>query len=200
MGHFCFRLADLELSEVIAEAKADQCNASLAMEEIVRRFDHLALKIAFGMSADPYLREELANSARLALVAAVRSHDITRAGFPTYAKKFMYGAALRAWKRSQSWGRGGASIAITVTDFTDPLSEALLPRIEANDASSPWGDGPTATAVAALSISQQELLHYRYIEDSSLAKIGLRCGTTVSAVRQRLETAHRAIERELVRA
>ena len=198
MGRSYFRLADLDLSEVIAEAKSDQSNASPAMEEIVRRFDGLAVKIAAGMSGDPYLRDELANSARLAVVSAVRSHDIARAGFPAYAQKFMHGTALRAWKRSQSWGRGGGNITVTVTDFTDPQSEAILPSTYLKEGDSPWGDGSTATAVAAVSHTQQELLHHRYVEDLSLANIGLRSGTTVSAVRQRLETAHRAVAREMV--
>ena len=56
------------------------------------------------------------------------------------------------------------------------------------------------TAIAALSPTQRELLLRRYVNDLSLADIGARTGTTVSAVRQRLDTAHRAVARQLVAA
>ncbi|MDA8071763.1 MAG: sigma-70 family RNA polymerase sigma factor [Actinomycetota bacterium] len=200
MGRSSLGLGDRQLDELVSEAQRDPHGDSPAMREIVRRFDLLAVKIASGMTADPYLRDELANSARVGLIAAVRRHDTSRAGFPAYARRFMRGAALRAWKRSRSWGRGGSDITVTVTDFTDPTSEPLVPRVNPLAEDSPWGDSSTATAIAALSPTQQKLLFCRYADDRSLAEIGAQTGTTVSAVRQRLDTAHRAVARQLVAA
>lgn len=200
MGRSNFGLGDRQLDDLISEAQHDPHGDSPAMGEIVRRFDRLAVKVASGMTADPYLRDELANSARVALIAAVRRHDTSRAGFPGYARTFMRGAALRAWKRSRSWGHGGNDITVTVADFNDPTSESVVPRVHPLDEASLWGDGPTATAIAALSPTQQELLAGRYADDRSLAEIGVGTGTTVSAVRQRLDTALRAVARQLVAA
>ena len=115
MGRFNLGLGDRQLDELITEAQGDPNNDSLAMGEIVRRFDRLAVKVASRLTGDSYLRDELANSARVALMAAVRRHDTSWPGFPAYARTFMRGAALRAWKRSQSWGRGGKDITVMVT-------------------------------------------------------------------------------------
>lgn len=200
MGRSILGLMDRQLDDLITEAQGDPGNDSPAMGEIVRRFDRLAVKIAAVLTADPCRRDELANSARVALVAAVRGHDPGRPGFPAYARAFMRGAALRASKQSRSWGRGGADITVTITDFTNPMSEPLVPRVPSPEEISPWGDGPTAAAIATMSASHQELLRRRYVDDDSFADIGQRTGTTVSAVRQRLNTAHRAVARQLVAA
>ena len=200
MGRFNLGLAERQLDELITEAQGDPSNDSPAMGEIVRRFDRLAVKVASRLTGDSLLRDELANSARVALMAAVRRHDTSRPGFPAYARTFMRGAALRAWKRSRSWGRGGTDITMTVTDFSDPTTEPLVPRVHPVEEAYPWGEGSTATAIAALGATQRELLFRRYVDDLSLADIGARTGTTVSAVRQRLDTAHRAVTRQLVAA
>lgn len=195
MGHSCFRLERSELVDLIAEAQADPTDNTSAMNEIVRRFDRLAIKIAYGLTGDVHLQQELGNTARAALVRAVRRHDLAQVGFPAYAERFMRGAALRAWKRSRSMGN--ASIDVIVVDFTDPEAERLIARVVDIDPLGAWGGGTTERAIAGLTPDQQDLLAQRYLEDASLNTIAERSGTSVSAVSQRLDTAHRTLARVL---
>lgn len=201
MGRFACALRYRQLDALIAEAQAEGFDDSPAMGEIVSRFDGMAAHIALGLTADRQIREDLTNSARVALTIAVRRHDLSRqSGFTAYAKRFMYGAALRTLKRSQRWGCGGSNPGITVIDFTDPSSEPIAPAVAPLQEGGPWGDGELAKAVASLSPSQQDLLGRRYVADDSLADIGADTGTTASAVRQRLATAHRALAMRLAAA
>lgn len=193
MGLLNCRSRNRQLDELIEEAQADPRNDSPAMGEIVRRFDGLAKKEARRLTADTHLQEDVANSARIELIKAVRRHDCSRPGFPAYARICMRGAATRALRRSRSWGRWNPNVTVSVTDFSDPESEPIVPPMTLELEAAIWGDGPTAAAVATLSQEQQELLRQRYAKDQTLAGIGTTTGTTVSAVRQRLETAHRVV-------
>lgn len=197
MGLFNCRIKDRQLNELIEEAQADPRNDSPAMGEIVQRFDGLAKKEARRLTADTHLQDDLANCARIELVNAVRRHDCTRPGFPAYARICMRGAAARALSRTRSWGRGNANVKVSVTDFTAAESEPLIPRILVDVETSTWGDGPTAAAVEALSPAHRDLLEQRYAEDWTLAQIGEATNTTISAVRQRLETAQRNVTAHL---
>jgi RNA polymerase sigma factor (sigma-70 family) len=193
VGFLHCRRSDDQLDELIEEAQADPRNDSPAMSEIVRRFDGLAKKEARRLTSDDHLRGDLANCARVELIKAVRRHDPSRQGFPSYVRICMRGAAHRALRSSKSWGRGDPNVKVAVTDFSDPESEPLVPRIIPETETSVWGDGQTAKAVATLSPTQRDLLEMRYVSDRTLSEISQTTGTTVSAVRQRLETAQRNV-------
>jgi len=121
-------------------------------------------------------------------VRAVRRHDTHRAGFPSYAERFMRGAGLHELK---FWQRNEAEW--TLRD--DDGEEAAPDLIEAlNHRLAPWGDGPLAEAVQELSPSQQQLAELRYVHDAPLEMIASEAGTSISAASQRLATIHRRIE------
>jgi RNA polymerase sigma factor (sigma-70 family) len=196
MGSLRLNLKYRQLEDLIREAQRDPSNASPAMDEIIQRFDRLAMKLAADLTADRYMRDDLANSARFALMAAVRRHDGSP-GFPAYARIFMSRAAQRDRRRTMSHGHSGADAVVTPTDFTDPLAEPMIPSVDPLDLASVWGAGATALAVTTLSHRQQVVLGYRYVNDLTLGAIGALTNSTGSAVRQRLETSHRAIVRVL---
>jgi RNA polymerase sigma factor (sigma-70 family) len=197
MGSFCSDLKFCQLDQLIEEAQQEPGDDSPQMNEIIRRFDPKARQLARSLSVDPNLSDDLANCARIGLVAAVRRHDPGRPGFPAYAVYFMRGGALRELKRLRRNGRGGAGITVSPTDFADAASEGLVPLVQPFERVTEWGSGATADAVASLTAAQQDLLRRRYVNDDALHDIGAPSGVTPSAVRQRLMTAHRAITRQL---
>lgn len=173
---------------LVAEAQADPRDDSPAMNEVVRRFQSLATKTARSLSDCPHLRQDLANAALLGVVKATRRHTIGTNGFVAFVTRYMTGAALR---ERRAW------LGSTPVDaVSDESLEAAMPPAPSVEETADLGDPWDATydAVASLSERQQRLVALRYVEDLPLAEIAQIDGTSVSAVSQRLLTAHRAIE------
>lgn len=164
------------------------------MAEIIRRFEPLTRRLSRKLTGCYELQQDLANSARFALTRAVRRHNPAIPGFAAYAVRFMNGAVLRTWKQPRS---GTPMIEVVLTDFDAPESELLTQSCAPQGDFGPWGGGSVEAAVQGLGRDQQILLHARYVDDASLQAMARRRGTTVSAVSQRLSTAHRAVARGL---
>jgi DNA-directed RNA polymerase specialized sigma subunit len=181
----------VELQSLIALAKAASADDSPAMNQIIRRFEKLAFKIAARLTDDHFLREDLANASLHALVRAVRKHDGRPHGFATFAVKYMRGAALREQRRLTPT----KGVELALTQFDPGSSHEHAARFETAVAERlvPWGDGPVGLAVIHLTPVQQRLLGMRYRLDMPLADIADGAGTSVSAVSQRLSTIHRQL-------
>lgn len=192
MGSPLHSLGSATLSTLIGAAQAVPADDSREMNEIVRRFEPLTRRLARGMTASRRdLYDDVANACRVALVRAVRRHDLGRAGFPAYAERYMRGAGLRElaeWRRDDDKNMGGVSLddreAPLAPDFAGAVADELAP----------WGDGVVAAVVRDLSPAQQTIVTLRYVYDAPLEAISGASGTSVSAVSQRLRTIHRVIE------
>lgn len=185
-------LEGVPLEDLVVSAQADSSDCSAAMNEIVRRFQGRAVYLATALTTRTSIHDDLVQVALMALVKAVRRHDPKRAGFTTYARRYMLGAEKRLLK-------------IETEAECESMSEpTTMAAVEALVAPSPkpgtytWGFGPAGRIVRELPQRQQELLTHRYIDDASLADIAAIAGTSIPAVSQRLATARRAIKARLV--
>jgi DNA-directed RNA polymerase specialized sigma24 family protein len=185
-------LEAVPLPDLVAAAQADPEDNSPAMNEIVRRFQSRLVFLATTLTARTSLHDDLVQVALMALVKAVRRHDPKRAGFTTYARRYMLGAAMRLLK---------IETELECESMSEPTTAAV---VEALVAPSPepgtymWGFGAAGRIVRGLPPRQRELLTHRYIEDASLAEIAAITGTSIPAVSQRLATAHRTVKARLV--
>lgn len=192
------RLCDALLTELIADAQADESNDSPAMNEIIRRFNPLARSIAAKVTWRSEVRPDLANAALLALTRAVRQHTPGRAGFAAYANLYMRGGALRELRQLGKWEAAAVARGHSFLSL-EQVSEDDEPSLMTQDlvTTTPWGDGDLAHMVARLAPTQVRLLHRRHVDDASLATMARETGTTASAVSQRLRTVHRVLQRAL---
>jgi len=188
----------LALDDLIGAAQRQPADDDTPeMNEIVRRFEGLAVAVAAMMTPDVDLRENLANAGRVAMVVAVRHHQLGRPGFPAYARAYIVGAAKR---ELQQWTRTALADdfeRVVIDDETEAqalykFSEALPPTAERT-----WGSTSTSAAVCHLDDRQGGLLQLRFMDDFTLATIAKLEGTSEAAVSQRLATALRAVERYL---
>jgi RNA polymerase sigma factor (sigma-70 family) len=168
------------------------------MNEIVRRFDRLAVRTAKRLTPDHHLQEDLANAARLAVVVAVRKHVDGRPGFPSYVRTYMVGAAKRKLGRWISSALPEEAQRVGVDDEIDvvplfKIAESLPPTGDRT-----WGSSKVARAIEGLGASRGELLQLRFIEDMTLSSIAKLNGTSESAVSQRLASSLKAVELVLV--
>ena len=191
MGFSYHQLKSAELADLVAQAQVGEHDDSPAMNEIIRRFERKARQIAAALCARPADREDVAMEALMALVRAVRRHDVCRAGFITYAITFMTGAARRESMRLAA----PAECCMTGPDLTVACDSAqnMRPVGHLTPAQPTWGAGRIADAIAALPGERQALLAERYVHDLDLATIAQIYGSSVSAVSQRLKTAHRHV-------
>lgn len=188
MGRSISRLRHADLGELIRAAQHSDADDSPTMNEIVRRFESLAAKVARAVTGDSHLRDELTNAGRLAVVQAVRAHDAARAGFPNYVRAYIRGAVYRAALRSH-----GTDYAEVAREETTELEAPSTPVAGHN----PWDTLRMATAVRALDESQQRLVLKRYVDDLSMLEIAADVDTSVSAVSQRFATIHRTLAESL---
>lgn len=185
-------LAAVDLADLIAAAQGDGCDDSPAMNEIIRRFDRKARQIAAAVALRIADRDDVVNAARLALVRAVRRHRGDYGRFPAYAAIFMTGAARRESKRSADLPETCLA-GPDIVRVADGVSVARSPRADDLADVNGWGTGRVAQIISALPQRQQALLAERYIFDLDLGRIARLHGTSVSAVSQRLRTAHRQV-------
>jgi RNA polymerase sigma factor (sigma-70 family) len=174
------------LDAVVAAAQADEIDNTPAMNEVVRRFDRLALSIPWSLGAPAHLHDDLANAARLGLVRAVRRHD-GRPGFAAFAEIYMRGAAMREYRR---W----MLPEVADTDAIERLEhhdDGLDHPGASERRLAPWGDGAVAAVIAGLKPQQREIAWLRYGLDLPIKSIAATMGTSGPAVSQRLATIHR---------
>jgi RNA polymerase sigma factor (sigma-70 family) len=186
------QLRTAELAGLIAAAQADAHDDSPVMNEIIRRFDIKAQRIAAAVCACPADRDDAANAARLALVRAVRRHEVNRPGFAAYAVTFMTGAARRESMRLAR----PPETCLDGTDLTAVIERtpALLRLVADNfPGEQGWSAGPIAKIVTGLPQQQQVLVAERYIQDMDIRSIAQMHGTSESAVSQRLKTVHKHV-------
>lgn len=183
-------LSRIGLNQLVATAQASDADDTPAMNEVIRRFDPLARKLARGVeTADYYLRDDLANAARLGVVTAVRRHN-GGPGFPAYAKVYMRGAVLREFGR---W-IVPETLSVDVVDIEESDHDRRSEDTnDVLDRMAPWGDGKVAAAIVELDDSQLALVHQRYVHGAAIKEIAEVVGTSGPAVSQRLATIHRRV-------
>jgi hypothetical protein len=169
MGSYLVSLTREPLSRLLVLAKATPRDDSLAMGEILRRFEPLTRSLTWNLCGTRCaLRDDVANACRLGLVRA-------------------------AHRELKTHSEDNSILWVSLLEGDEPADlgaaeDAQLERLE------PWGDGPIARAVSTLSPDQQRLLTLRYVYDQPLHQIATASGTSVSAVSQRLATIHRQLE------
>lgn len=191
MGFSYQQLRTAELVDLVAEAQADEHDDSPAMNEIVRRFERKARQIAAALCARPADREDVAIEALVALIRAVRRHEVCRAGFVTYAITFMTGAARRESMRLAAL----PEVCLADPDLTAAFDRArdVSPVADLTQVQRGWGTGRVADIIINMPNPRQALLAERYVHDLDLVTIAQMDGSSVSAVSQRLKTAHRHV-------
>jgi RNA polymerase sigma factor (sigma-70 family) len=192
MGFFVQQLGTAELGDLIDAAQADGHDDSPAMGEIVRRFSNKARNIARAVCLRPADREDVASAALLALTRAVRLHRADRDGFTTYAVAHMTGAARRESERL-AVPRETYLAAPDLTLVAERLPRTVPLVATSRPDQADWGEGRVAKIIDSLPKPMRTLLAERYIHDQDLGGIAHRYGCSVSAVSQRLGTAHRRI-------
>jgi RNA polymerase sigma factor (sigma-70 family) len=186
-------LGEALLEDLIAAAQGECADDSPAMNEIVRRFQKRAMLVATTLTEQTGLHDDLAQASLIALVRAVRRHQLGRPGFLAYAMRYMMGAARRALA---AWISHMPPPAL----LSDPdvwSAACAMPAISATTGSRCWGHGRAAQVVVSLPERQRDLLTRRYVDDAPLAVIAAATGTSIPAVSQRLATAHRAVAAQL---
>ena len=171
---------DESLDNLVAAAQAAATDDTAAMAEILTRFDGAAWAIARSLTSNWCLQQDAAQEARLALVKAVRSHNLGTPGFPAYAKRYMRGAALRTVLAMQGKER-----------CVDP-QEYVWPDMASRDAA-PDTTFEVIDLIAVLSPEQQAITKAHYVDDARLSDVARDMGISVPAVSQRLATIHRTL-------
>jgi RNA polymerase sigma factor (sigma-70 family) len=187
MGFLLQHPCRLSLDHLVEMAQSSQHDDTPAMNEIIRRFDGLALYIARSIRVPVHLQDDLSQAARIGLVSAVRHHD-GRPGFPGFAQRYMRGAALRELSRR-------AVPETADSDGLDDHADRSRPDeiVQAEDELAPWGGGPVSLAVAQLDHAQRNIIDLRYRQDLAVKEIAAAVGTSGPAVSQRLATIHRHV-------
>jgi RNA polymerase sigma factor (sigma-70 family) len=203
VGFFVNNVRSIDLAELVRRAQNNPSDDTAEMNEIIRRFDRLALKIAKRLTPDWMLQDDLANASRYSLVKAVRKFN-GKAAFPGYARAYMIGAAKREltqWKRSAA--PEGSVPLHEVEDGEEAVMDKAMFKV-ATDAPEPldrtWGSARLTELVTSLSKPQRVVMDLAYMEDMSLSQIAAQENVTVAAISQRKTHALQAIERQWVAA
>jgi len=173
------------LADLVAAAQADPNSDSIAMNEIVSRFELKAQRLARDRTTDLHLQRDIANAARYAVVMAVRAHNLTMPGFAAYVVRTMAGESRRAF------GRAVCQDEVAVADDAELWIRPSMPQ------PSSAIESDLGLLAAHLSDEQRVLVFARYVRDADLAQIATEAGTSVSAVSHRIKTIHRVIRSEI---
>jgi RNA polymerase sigma-B factor len=187
-----FELSQMNLTELLAVAKADPSNRSNAMNEVVRRHQAEAKFIAIRVCFNDNDRGDVMNAALMGVVKAVRAHDGRQAGFKSYLRTTMLGEA----RRMSVWL--GDQVLISECDAFDEAvvrESKMVPSIVDNYDPEPYGG--LTIAVGHLSDNQQVVVNDLYRNELTQAEIAARHAVTVSAISQRLKTIHRHLAADL---
>lgn len=190
MGFSTFALQRTDIDNLLAEAQADPANNSPAMNELVRRFRPMTRSHAVRLARRHDLVEELASTGDIAVVRAVRRHNPSVVGFPSYARQTCFRSQQRRCIQitRPERDRDGRSLDGLHDDPT--LADVTAVVGDLDQALSPWGDGELTTAVEALPENWQTALRLKFVDDLSNSEIGyLTGGVTASAVSQTITRA-----------
>jgi RNA polymerase sigma factor (sigma-70 family) len=177
------------LTTLLRVARSTEVDDTLAMNEIVRRFEPLAKRIAGGLSKkSPDLFDDLVNAGRYAVLKAVRKHDLSRRGFPAFAEQHVRGAINRTVLRLLR--ERGELVSL---DVPEEVASARDDVGQADDRLAPFGGGRIAVSIAQMQPDQQEMLVLRYVYDAEMKEIACLLSVSVPAVSQRFATMHRKI-------
>lgn len=171
---------DESLDNLVATAQAAATDDTAAMAAILGRFDDLALSIARSLTSDWSLQQDAAQGARLGLVRAARSHRVGTPGFPTYAKRYMKGAALRT-----------LTAMLGTETSVDPADYEWLERPQRDAV--PETTVEVVDLITVLTPEQQIITKAHYIGDVTFGGIARALGISKPAVSQRFATIHRAL-------
>jgi RNA polymerase sigma factor (sigma-70 family) len=103
-----------------------------AEDDLVRRFEPLVQRAVCGMKLPPWCeREDLAQEARLGLVAAVRAWRQERGAFPAFAQRCVRNQALLAVISTSSYKHQALNLAATLEDDAagDPSGRRVPSRL-----------------------------------------------------------------------
>ena len=171
---------DESLDNLVAAAQAAATDDTTAMAVILNRFEGLACSIARALTSDWSLQQDAAQGARLGLVTAVRSHKAGTPGFPSYAKRYMRGSALRTLMAMSA-----------VETWVDPADYEWLERAPRDTA--PETTFEVIDLIAVLTPEQQVIAKAHYVGDVSFGDIASKLSISKPAVTQRFATIHRAL-------
>jgi len=201
VGSFVSGLGSIDLAELVGRAQSDPNNDSAEMNEIIRRFDPLAIKIGKQLTPDWMLQDDLANAARLGLVKAVRKFN-QKSAFAAYAKTYMAYAAKREltwWKRSAA--PEGSKPLHEIEDGEEVTGAVFKAVLDAPlPADRTWGSARVARLVSNLSQPQRVVLELAFIEDFTVSEIAAMESVSPAAISQRKTRALTMIERDIVAA
>jgi len=182
VGFSHFTATEESMDDLVEVAQADISNDSIAMGEIVRRFDGKALKIAKFATNDYHLGQDIANAARWGVVMAVRAHTPGKPGFASYVEQTMRGEAYRAFSRNTS--KNEIVVADEAAIWTsEPTFREDASVVETN----------LAMLTQGLTTEQRRLVDVHYGQGYGVSEIAFDVGTSVSAVSQRFKTIHRIV-------
>ena len=191
MGDF-FSPGDPSLDDLIRAAQADPADTSAPMAEILDRFAGMIAATANSVTAEWNARQDAAQGARLGLVKAVRKHAVGRAGFISYARRYMRTEAVRA--------------SIAMTGNAPKPNWDVPERIERSGARRATRTAPEPKAFTIESIcilldpTQAAILSDRYLHDREMSDIARDRGVSVPAISQRLKTIHKILKPVLAEA
>jgi DNA-directed RNA polymerase specialized sigma24 family protein len=182
MGSLYLWAAEASLEELVQAAQADTSNDTVAMGEIVRRFEPKALSLASFVTKDYHLQQDVANAARLGVVTAVRAHTAGTPGVAAYVAMTMRGEAYRAIGRNTEKGAtvNPVDSPVWISDRNHVVEESVV-------------DSDLGLLAQDLSIEQRSLVFARYVIGDSLGDIATEAGTSVSAISQRFKTIHKSV-------
>jgi DNA-directed RNA polymerase specialized sigma24 family protein len=180
VGSLYVSAAEAALEELVEAAKAEESDDSVAMNEIVRRFEPKALKLASFVSKDHHLRPDVANAARYGVVAAVRAHTAGTPGVAAYIAMTMRGEAYRALGRNSE-----------DHETVMPIESPVWTRNVVEDTT--VLDTDLGLMTQDLSVGQRSLVLKRYVIGDSVSDIATDAGTSVSAISQRFKTVHKIV-------
>jgi RNA polymerase sigma factor (sigma-70 family) len=191
LGDF-FSPSDLSLDDLIRAAQADPADTSTAMAEILDRFAGMIASTANSVTFEWNARQDAAQGARLGLVKAVRKHSVGRAGFISYARRYMRTEAVRT--------------SIAMTGNAPKPNNDVPERSERSGARRATRTAPEPKPFTIESIctlldpTQAAILSDRYLHDREMSDIARDLGVSVPAISQRLKTIHKILTPVLAEA
>jgi DNA-directed RNA polymerase specialized sigma24 family protein len=182
MGSLYMWAMDACLEDLVEAAKTEDGNDSVAMNEIVRRFDPKALSLASRLTMDLYLQQDIANAARYGVVSAVRAHTSGTPGVAAYIATTMRGEACRAIGRNTADG-----------EKVKPSDSPVWTNTRDVVFASTVVDTDFGLMTRHLSDDQRRLVLKRYVIGDRVSDIAEDAGTSVSAISQRFKTVHKIV-------
>jgi len=177
------------LANLLRVARSIETDDTPAMNELVKRFEPLAKRIAGGLSKkSPDLFDDLVNAGRYAVVKAVRTHDLNRHGFPAFVEQHVRGAINRTVL--QTLRQRGELVSL---EFVGEVASTRDDLGQVDERLAPFGSGSVALSVAQMQPEQQKILMLRYVYDAEMKEIAHVMGVSIPAISQRFATIRRNI-------